>query len=118
MSRILVVDDEFDISEAICAILRADGHDVDVSTNGREAVDYLQDGHSPPELILLDVMMPYLSGYEVLKFIRGRDGLKKTPVILMSAIQPTGAQKTLGYDEFLKKPFDLDALEKLLKKYL
>lgn len=118
MSKILVVDDEFDISEAICAILRADGHEVTVSSNGKEALEYLKSGKQQPELILLDVMMPYLSGYEVLKYIRNQEGLRKTPVILMSSVQPTGAQKRTGFNDFLRKPFDLSTLEKLLSKHL
>lgn len=117
MKTILVVDDEFDISEVICAILRADGYQVDVCTNGREAVEYLKDESHRPCLVILDIMMPFLSGYDVLRFMKGKEGMDRIPVILMSAVQPSVKQTDLGWDDFLRKPFNIDALESLVSKH-
>ena len=117
MKTILVVDDEFDISEVISAILRADGYPVDVCTNGKEAVEYLKDESRRPCLVILDVMMPFLSGYEVLRFMKSADGIDKIPVILMSAVQPSVKQTDLGWNDFLRKPFNINALESLVSKY-
>jgi DNA-binding response OmpR family regulator len=117
MKTILVVDDEFDISEVICAILRADGYQVDVCTNGKDAVEYLKDESHRPCLVILDIMMPFLSGYDVLRFMKSKEGIDGIPVILMSAVQPSVKQQDLGWDDFLRKPFNIDALERLVSKH-
>lgn len=116
MKPILVVDDEFDISEVICTILQADGYEVTVCANGKEALAYLK-GHAPPCLVILDVMMPFANGYEVLRFMRGNEVLKHVPVILMSAVTPAMKQEDFGWNEFLRKPFTLESLEELVVKY-
>jgi CheY-like chemotaxis protein len=117
MKPILVVDDEFDISEVICTILQSDGYEVAVCANGKEALAYLK-GHPPPCLVILDVMMPFINGYEVLRFMRGTEGLKKVPVILMSAVTPAMKQEEYGWNDFLRKPFTLESLEALVAKHV
>jgi CheY-like chemotaxis protein len=116
MRPILVVDDEFDISEVICTILQTDGYEVQVCANGKEAIAYLKD-HAPPCLVILDVMMPFANGYEVLRFMRGSEGLKSIPVILMSAVTPAMKQADFGWNDFLRKPFTLESLEELVAKH-
>lgn len=116
MKTILVVDDEYDISEAVSAILRAEGYHVEICTNGKEALAYLREKQLP-QLLVLDVMMPFLSGYEVLRTIRSSDSTRDLPVILMSSANPSASQSELRWNEFLKKPFALEALLSSVSKH-
>lgn len=118
MNPILVVDDEFDISEVIASILRGDGYPVEVRANGREAIAYLEALGSPPSLVILDVMMPFVDGYEVIRFMKGTKDLADVPVILMSAVQPALRQKDVGWDEFLRKPFTLEDLTDVVERHV
>ncbi len=121
MKTILVVDDEFDISEALSAVLQAEGYKVEVKHDGREALAYfssLSDGTSLPAAIFLDVMMPFVSGFEVLRYVRNQRLLKEIPVVLMSAAVPNPGQNSLGWTEFLKKPFTLPTLLNLVEKHV
>lgn len=116
MNPILVVDDEFDIAEVIGSILRGDGYAVELVSNGREALEYLS-SKPPPALVILDVMMPFVNGLEVLRHMKSTASLEHVPVILMSAVNPTVAQKDFGWSAFLRKPFNLDALTSLVEKH-
>lgn len=115
MSRVLVVDDEFDITEVLKEVLEDDGYQVNSCSNGKEAIDYLK-SHKIPDLVIVDVMMPFVSGYEVIRYIRTNESLKSLPVILMSAIPPTLEQKSIGWDLFLRKPFELATFSNAVKK--
>lgn len=105
--RILVVDDELDILYAVRGILEDEGYEVTACGSGREALSALSGDR--PSLILLDVMMPYMSGYEVLESLRAMPGMADVPVVMMSAVEPREA-KGGGWKAFLRKPFHLDKL--------
>jgi two-component system, OmpR family, response regulator len=107
--RILVVDDEDDIRDLVSTALRFVGFDVDTAPGGFEA---LQKATSfLPDLVILDVMMPRLDGFEVCRRLRA-DG-DETPVIFLTA-RHSGADKVSGFtgggDDYLTKPFSLDEL--------
>jgi CheY-like chemotaxis protein len=107
MKKVLVVDDEFDLLETICATLEMGGYQAIAAPNGRVALQELEAGC--PELVLTDVMMPYMSGYELVQAIRKQPAGKALPVIIMSAIDPK--QHPRGpWDGVLAKPFTLDTL--------
>lgn len=121
MKTILVIDDEFDISEALSAVLQAEGFKVEVRNDGREALAYfagLGDNTTIPAAIFLDVMMPFVSGFEVLRYVRSQRLLKDIPVVLMSAAVPNPGQTDLGWTEFLRKPFNLPTLLKVVEKHV
>ena len=103
---ILIVEDEYEVSEAIASILEDEGYGVASCADGIEAQNYLKD--HVPSLIISDVMMPRCDGYALLKFIRGNKSLNRVPVILMSAAIPK--KPDTGCDRFMKKPFSLDTL--------
>lgn len=109
MATILVVDDEQEISSAIQSILEDEGHQIVLCPDGRAAIDRLASGLTP-DLVISDVMMPRLSGFELLTHIRAHRELKRLPVILMSAINPSKTRLEAKWDDFIKKPFNLDAL--------
>jgi len=112
MKTVLVVDDEFDLSSTVRAILEGEGYRVDVCANGREALDRL--AGSRPDLVLLDVMLPVVDGYGVLKAMRQSPGLADVPVVLMNSFPPKGDSG--GFQGFLRKPFSLGGLLDAVKQ--
>jgi DNA-binding response OmpR family regulator len=107
-TSILIVEDEYDISEAIRSVLCAEGYEVDCCSDGRSAIQYLE--KRVPKLVITDVMMPYVSGLEVVKWIRHSGAHSQVPVILMSAVPPSAKQNEFGWNRFIKKPMDIDIL--------
>jgi two-component system, OmpR family, response regulator len=104
--RVLVVDDEPSIVDAVATSLRYEGFDVDEATNGRSALRKAQD--DPPDLIILDVMLPDLDGIEVTRRLRA-DGVN-TPILFLTAkdaLEDKLAGLTVGGDDYVTKPFAL-----------
>ena len=112
--RVLVVDDEFDLTSTLRAILEGQGYAVETSPDGRDALERLRAG--PPDLVLMDVMMPLLSGVEVLRAMRAADDLADVPVILMSVIPPAVKRAEYRWQAFLRKPFTIEALLKAVRE--
>ena len=108
MKTVLVVDDEFDLTGSLRAILEGEGYNAETCSNGREALDRLRAAR--PDLVLMDVMMPAVSGYEVLQAMRRTPGLESVPVVLMSAAAPAVKQEEYRWQGFLRKPFSLPLL--------
>lgn len=108
--RILVVDDLPDNCFLIQALLQEEGYHIDTVNSGRAALDYIE--ASPPDLLLLDVMMPGMDGYEVTRRIRENSSLPFMPILLITAHdQPSVAQGLdMGADEFIRKPVEVDEL--------
>ena len=110
--RILVVDDEPAVREALGRILHLEGFDVEMACDGREAVR--SQATAPADAVLLDVLMPQLDGLEVCR--RMRDTGDRTPVLMLTARDEVGdrvAGLEAGADDYLPKPF---ALEELLAR--
>jgi CheY-like chemotaxis protein len=82
---ILVIDDDDDIREAVQEVLRAEGYDTDGAANGELARQMLENTKEPPRLILLDLMMPVMDGWDFLFWLDDNAELRKTPVAIMSA---------------------------------
>jgi CheY-like chemotaxis protein len=107
VKTILVVDDEYDLLQTICATLELGGYRPVPAGNGRVALKMIAEVQ--PDLVLTDVMMPYMSGYDLVAAIRALPGGKDLPAVLMSAIDPK--QHPDGrWDGVLAKPFTLEAL--------
>jgi two-component system OmpR family response regulator len=104
--RVLVVDDEPSIVDALATCLRYEGFEVDEAATGREALTLAQD--DPPDLVILDVMLPGLDGLEVTRRLRA-DGVN-VPILFVTA-RDTLADKlaglTIGGDDYVTKPFAL-----------
>jgi two-component system chemotaxis response regulator CheY len=82
---ILVVEDDDDVREAVVEVLRAEGYETRGAANGQEALQALESTGERPELILLDLMMPVMDGWDFLFWLDDRDDLRDTPVAIMSA---------------------------------
>lgn len=106
---ILVVDDDGAIREAIDEVLRDDGYDVREAADGQEALDTLDDGFRPC-LIVLDLMMPRMNGYQFRERQLSDPQLEAIPVLVVSAAANDSELQRLGITARLKKPFDLDDL--------
>jgi two-component system, OmpR family, response regulator MprA len=110
--RILVVDDEPAVREAVERALRLDGHDVQLAAGGLEALEALE--LRPPDAVVLDVLMPRIDGLELCRRMR-RHG-DRTPVLMLTArdaVSDRVAGLDAGADDYLVKPF---ALEELLAR--
>jgi len=110
VDRILVVDDTPDNLFLIQAILEEEGYQIEIVDNGREALEKIEE--NPPDLLLLDVMMPEIDGFEVTRRIRQNEKLPFMPILLITAYdQPSVAQGLdTGADDFIRKPVDFDEL--------
>jgi CheY-like chemotaxis protein len=115
---ILVVDDEPDIREMVAEVLSDEGYRVVGAANGLEAIEYLTRATTLPTLILLDLMMPVMNGWEFADRQRLDPALADIPVIVISAdgnVQQKA--ETLGASDHLRKPIQLDALLKCVERY-
>jgi CheY-like chemotaxis protein len=106
MTDILVVDDDRGIRETLGDVLSDEGYRVRLARDGGEALTLLRQGR-PPDLILLDLSMPGMSGAEFLKAQLGDPKLAAIPVVVLSADQRSHCPGVAG---FLRKPVDLDQL--------
>ena len=106
-ARILVVDDNEANRDLLVRRLGREGHATEIAVNGREALALLQGDTF--DLMLLDIMMPEMNGYELLEHMRADDTLRHVPVILISALDDTDSiirGIELGADDYLPKPFN------------
>ena len=105
--RVLCIEDHPEMIELIRLILGRQGFDVDGAEGGREGLQAMQE--NPPDLVLLDLMMPDMDGWEVYRQIKANDQLKEIPVIAVTA-KAQGIDRVLGLhiagmDDFITKPF-------------
>jgi PleD family two-component response regulator len=105
--RILVVDDDLDIARFVELNLSLEGFDVEVAHDGERALEMAT--ANPPDLILLDVMMPVIDGVEVVRRLRAQSSTASIPVVMLTA-KSLSADKvvglTAGADDYIVKPFD------------
>ena len=107
MARILIADDDSDIRQLVIYSLADEGHEVSVAKNGQEAIDHVV--ASPPDLLLLDIMMPEKDGYDVLRALEEQGKVGFTKILVLTA---KGSERDwklgfdLGADRYMTKPFD------------
>ena len=119
MAKILIAEDERDIRDLVAFTLRFAGHEVFAASNGEEAVELAPKVN--PDLIIMDVSMPRMTGYEACKVIKADPDLKDIPVVFLSAKgQESEIQQGLdvGAEEYLLKPFAPDQLTSHVKAIL
>jgi PAS domain S-box-containing protein len=122
--RILLVEDNFINQEVAKEMLQRLGYVVDVASNGRQAVEQLNDSQDQYAVVLMDCHMPIMDGYEASRFIRAQDSDSKTskvPIIALTANALKGEREKCiraGMNDYLSKPVDMDSLDKMLKHWI
>jgi two-component system alkaline phosphatase synthesis response regulator PhoP len=104
--KILIVDDNENIREALTYLLEDEGHSVSVAKDGAEALRKVRE--VTPDIMFLDIMMPEINGYDVCRTIKNDPDLKKIYVIMLTAKGQADEQercKEIGADEYVVKPF-------------
>ena len=118
----LIVDDDADLVEMLQLVLELSGHSVLTATDGEQALQHWEQAH--PDVVLLDIGMPGMDGYEVCERLRERDPQRTTAIIMLTA-RGTEADKQrafdAGADEYVTKPFSIPLLtarmETVLQRY-
>ncbi|VTU18025.1 Transcriptional regulatory protein YycF [Variovorax sp. PBS-H4] len=117
MKLILIVEDEYGHAEILQLLLIAEGYRVASASNGKAALELLQD--EPPSLILSDFMMPIMNGGELGEAVRRSSSLCNIPFVIMSGTDEDIVRRTFGdYDAFLVKPFDGQAMLALVERLI
>jgi CheY-like chemotaxis protein len=119
MAKILVAEDERDIRDLVTFSLQFGGYDVVQATNGAEAIERAQ--AEVPDLILMDVRMPKMTGYEACKALKAMPAMRDIPVVFLSAKGQESEIQTgldVGAEEYILKPFAPDELVKQVQTVL
>jgi CheY-like chemotaxis protein len=107
MAKILVVDDEPDIVRVVVKIMESRGHDVITAPDGFIALELIQE--EKPDVVILDLNLPKMDGFEVCKRIKSDEATKDLPVVMMTAayvaVEDAERGTKLGADEYVTKPF-------------
>lgn len=117
--KILIVDDELDILEVLTFRLNKDGYSVATAVSGEEALEQLE--KEVPALILLDLRMPGIDGYEICKRMKTDKKWKHIPIIMLTASSMLKVEKAVekyNVEGFLIKPFDYEKLLEKIKKLI
>jgi CheY-like chemotaxis protein len=117
MAKVLVIDDEPSIASLVSEIIESYGHEVCLAFNGQQGRDLIKQRYF--DLIISDIMMPHMTGRELLNFVRSQPALARTRFILMSAVAHLSRQESKYQpDAFLVKPFDITQIDELVETYL
>ena len=114
---ILLAEDHLDSREAMRALLEAHGYRVVEAANGREAVERALEER--PDLVLMDIMMPEMDGFEATRVLRSQEGTSSLPIIAVTAMD--GAQRLsiqAGANDFIAKPIDTRGLMVKIRRWL
>jgi len=121
MARILIAEDERDIRDLITFTLRFAGHEVIATSNGEEAVQSAISMDPKPDLILMDVRMPRMSGYEACQQLKANKSTRQVPVVFLSAKGQESEVRSgyeAGAEEYILKPFSPDQLVERIREIL
>jgi len=113
---VLIVEDDFDVRDALSQLLEFEGYLVAGAANGQEAIDHLR-STPPPTAILLDLMMPIMDGYQFRSELMRDPSLASIPVIVISADSSVAEKAArMGAAAYLRKPIEVDALLHTLER--
>jgi CheY-like chemotaxis protein len=110
---VLIVEDDKSIREGLKAVIESDGREAFVASNGREAIDVLR-RIPTPGLILLDLMMPVMTGWELLASLRADDEFSAIPVVIVSAVP---SRHALGATRVVQKPVEVSVILSIVQEF-
>jgi len=116
---ILLADDDLTIRSLVRLSLEGQGYDMIEAEDGEEALEQIL--VEAPDLVVLDVMMPGLTGWEITKYVRQREGYEGTLILMLTAVGEDVNAMTAplyGADHYLDKPFDTDEIAQVVKRLL
>lgn len=119
MKKILIVDDEQDIVESLKFVLEVSGYVCYNAYNGEDGLRLAKE--IMPDLIILDVMMPKINGYKISRLLKYDSKYKDIPIIMVTArsqLEDKMIGEETGVNEYITKPFELDAIVKKVESYL
>lgn len=121
MKKILMMEDEADIGEAVRSSLKARGYWVILAADGEEGLRKIKS--EKPDLVLLDIMMPKVDGWQVLKTIRNDADVatRDLPVLMLTANRTTSSlveSQSQRATDYIMKPFDIDKLMRFINRYI
>jgi two-component system response regulator CpxR len=113
-NTILLAEDDLDIRDVVQELLEERGYDVIPARTGRQALDFLaMDPRSPPDIVILDLMMPIVTGWQVLEAIQHDPLLARIPVVVLTA---ASQDRPTGVAAFLRKPFRIETLLETIER--
>jgi CheY-like chemotaxis protein len=116
--QVLIVEDDLDIRDALSQILEEEGYAVATAGNGLEALDLLRQG-PPPRIILLDLMMPVMNGWQFRAEQRSDPALSAIPVVVISADNNVQEKaRSIGVKDCFRKPIEISGLLATLARYI
>ncbi len=113
MVKILIAEDEAFTAMALVDLLQAEGHTVRDAADGAQAIEILQDFQ--PDIIVTDLMMPHVDGYELIRHVRDQPG-PQPGIILITGVPRAKLPGDLSYDGYMGKPVDHDGLKTLVER--
>jgi two-component system, OmpR family, alkaline phosphatase synthesis response regulator PhoP len=119
--RIFIIEDDEVIRTLLGHILKREGYDVETASSGKDAVDMAIIMEIPPHLVLSDIMMPYLDGFQVVTALRALPGWEHVPMVMLTSKgQEQDIVRALdnGADDYLVKPFQPGELLARLRRFL
>jgi len=114
--RLLLIDDSKEIAAALSAAMKAEGIELNVVTDGVAGIEAAK--HQKPDLILLDLMLPKLSGFDVCKILKTDNLTWRIPIVIISTVSKPeliDRAKEAGADHFIRKPYSLEETVKQIK---
>lgn len=117
--KVLIIEDEANLVKLMRFDLELEGLECLVARDGIEGLAKAR--NEKPDLIIMDIMLPQMSGYEVTRQLKGDEGSKSIPIIMVTALaqeKDRSAGRESGADEYIVKPFDQEQLTALIKQYL
>jgi DNA-binding response OmpR family regulator len=118
---ILVVEDDDHIAFLLKFMLERENYKIEAASDGLRAREYIETHDVPPDLVLLDVMLPHVDGFELVRIIRQRAGWEGVPILMLTAkTQESDIVRALdaGANDYIVKPFQPNALQARVRRFL
>lgn len=121
IASILLIEDDEHIAQVLKFVLERHEYAVTIATDGRIAKALIESTATPPDLILLDVMLPYVDGFELIRIVRDQENWASTPIVMLSAKateQDIVRALDSGANDYMLKPFQMEELLARVRRFI